>query len=292
LFALLEFVAILSVGGTVLFAVLGWIKQNHPRWRDVSAFVVATGAAYAASFALDLFIGAYVGFYPFSPFTLPVFAWSGIAIALHRLAQFASVSPRWIQLPYLGIGGIAVMAGLMGPHKFNIAVGTPLVLFALFSALLSARSAAQNKNISARHIFPIGQYKLDAPVAGLSDLKEFSATEYSVLGRPFEGETDYDTHPVVFLGRSWHLQLGTVHGRIYKIAPYLLLEDKQDADAAAIESLRYCTAELGNPSEQRSGFFVWDTSDGNVVLQIAELADGFSVSLFLTSRSVSAFKKK
>ena len=96
----------------------------------------------------------------------------------------------------------------------------------------------------------------------------------------------------MFLGRSWQLQLGTVHGKIYKIAPYLLLKDKQDANAAAMESLRYCTAELGKPAEERSGFFVWDASEGNVILQTAESADGFSVSLFLTSRSVKNFKKK
>jgi hypothetical protein len=106
----------------------------------------------------------------------------------------------------------------------------------------------------------------------------------------FEGETDYDMPPVIFLGRSWQLQLGTVHGKIYKIAPFLLLKDKQDADAAAMESLRYCTDELGKPPEQRSGFFVWHASDGNVVLQTAELADGFYVGLFLTSISVKSFK--
>jgi hypothetical protein len=172
----------------------------------------------------------------------------------------------------------------MGPHRYNIAVGTPLILFALLSAFLSDRGS--------RHIFPIGEYKLDMPVAGFPGLKEFSPTEYSVLGRPFDGETDFDAPPVVFLGRSWQLQLGTVHGKIYKIAPYLLLKDKQDANAAAMESLRHCTAKLGKPSEQRSGFFVWDASDGNVVLQTAEVLDGFSVNMFLTSRSARTFTKK
>lgn len=61
--------------------------------------------------------------------------------------------------------------------------------------------------------------------------------------------------PVMFLGRAWQLQLGTVQGKIYKIAPYLLLKDKQDANAVAMESLQYCTAELGRPAEQRIGLF-------------------------------------
>ena len=97
----------------------------------------------------------------------------------------------------------------------------------------------------------------------------------------------------MFLGRAWQLQLGTVDGKIYKIAPYLLLKEKQDANAVAMESLRYCISNLGEPVEQRSAFFVWDALDGNVILQTAELADGFSVStrreiLRMPSRSQSA----
>ena len=167
----MEFAAIVTVGGIILFAVLTWIQQNHPRWRNFSAFVVAAGAAYAASFTLDLFIGASIGFYPFSPFTIPVFTWSGITVALHCLARYASVSPRWIQLPYLGFGGIAAMAGILGPHRFNIAVGTPLILFALFPAFLG--------NKASRHIFPIAEYKLDAPVAGFPDSR--SSLQLSTL---------------------------------------------------------------------------------------------------------------
>jgi hypothetical protein len=289
----LEFVGMIVVVGVALTTVIQWIVRKHPRWRGPSAFVVAFGAAYAASLALDVFIGAFVGFYPFTPFTPPVWTWSGIAIALHSLARFASGGPsRWIQLPYLGIGGFAAMTGFLGPHKHSIAVGAPLILFALCSAFFSERATAQNKNVSARHIFPVGKYKLDAPVAGLSDLKEFSPTEYSALRHTFEGETVYDTPPVIFLGRSWQLQLGTVHGKIYKIASYLLLKDKQDANAAAMESLRYCTAELGKPVERGSGLFVWHASDGNVVLQTGELADDFCVNIFLTSKSVMTFKQK
>lgn len=135
--AFLEFVAIVIAGGITLSAALSWMKQKHPRWRDCAAFVVAGGAAYAASFALDMFIGAYVRVYSFSPFTIPVFTWSGIAVALHRFARSASVTRRWMILPYLAIGGIAMMTGFLGPHKYNIAVGAPLVLFALFSFLSS-----------------------------------------------------------------------------------------------------------------------------------------------------------
>jgi hypothetical protein len=192
-------------------------------------------------------------------------------------------------LPYLGIGGLAVIAGFLGPHRYSIAVGSPLILFAFFCVLSTGTSTAQK---NSRHIFSIGEYKLDGPVAGFSGLEEFSPTEYSILGRPFEGETNYNAPPVTFLGRSWELQLATVDGNIYKIAPSLFLKRKQDADAVVLESLRYCTAELGKPTEKWTGFFIWHAADGNVVLQTAEVADGVSVSLFLTSRSVRNFKRK
>lgn len=170
------------------------------------------------------------------------------------------------------------------PHWYSIVVGTPFILFAMF--------AGRSSDASADRIFPIGDYKLDEPVVGLSGLKEFTPTEYSVMGRRFEGETDYDAPSVMFLGRSWQLQLGTVHGKIYKIAPYLKLREKQDASTVAMECLRYCTVKLGKPAEQRTGFFVWDARDGNAILQTAELADGFGVSIFLTSSSVKNFKRK
>jgi hypothetical protein len=290
--AFLEFVAIVLLGVVALSAVLGWIKQAHPRWRDLAAFMVAAGAAYSGSFALDMSIGAFLGYYSFSPLTLPVFAWSGIAIALHCFARSASVRGLWIALPYLGFGGLAVSTGLLGPHKFNIAVGMPLIVFAIFSLLLGSKSAAQNGSTSASHIFPVGEYKLDAQVPNLPNLKEFTRAEYSVLGRPFEGETDYDAPPVIFLEYSWQLQLGTVKGKIYKIAPYLRFTDKQDANAVAMTILTYCTGAFGKPTDQRTGFFVWDTIDGNVILQTGEIADEFYVNLFLTSKSVRSFKRK
>jgi hypothetical protein len=113
-----------------------------------------------------------------------------------------------------------------------------------------------------------------------------------VIGRPFEGETDYDAPPVLFLEHSWQLQLGTVKGKIFKIAPYLQFTDKEAANEVAMKTLTYCTEEFGKPTEQRTGFFVWDAADGNVILQTGEIGDGFFVNLFLTSGLVKSFKRK
>jgi hypothetical protein len=53
-----------------------------------------------------------------------------------------------------------------------------------------------------------------------------------------------------------------------------------------MEALQYCNERLGSLSEQTSGFFVWDTNDGNVVLQTTESPDAFLVAMFLTSASI------
>jgi hypothetical protein len=140
--------------------------------------------------------------------------------------------------------------------------------------------------------FPIGKYKLDASVDGVAGLVEFSATEYATMGRQFESERDYNGPPVTFLSRQWKLMLGTVQGKIYKIAPYLELKTKQEANPIAMETLRYCMEHLGEPSSQKTGLFIWDTTDGNVIFQTAEAADGLAISLFITSRATRNFKRR
>jgi len=140
--------------------------------------------------------------------------------------------------------------------------------------------------------FPIGKYRIDASVDGLADLVEFSATEYAIMGRRFEGERNYNAPEVIFLGRQWKLLLGTVQGNIYKIAPYLELKTKQEANPIAMVTLRYCTEQLGKPSSQKTGLFIWDTIDGNVILQTADSADGLAINLFITSRAVQNFKPR
>ena len=138
--------------------------------------------------------------------------------------------------------------------------------------------------------FPVGIYKLDAPITGLTGLVEFSPSEYATMGRVFEGERNFNAPRVDFLGKQWKVMLQTVNGQICKIAPFLLLASKQEANPIAMETLNYCTQKLGKPSEQRTGFFVWDTTDGNVILQTDWITDGWSIAFFLTSKSVSNFK--
>lgn len=61
------------------------------------------------------------------------------------------------------------------------------------------------------------------------------------------------------------------------------LGHEQVATPFAMQALQYCKERLGSPSEQKTGLFVWDTKDGNVVMQTTAAADGFLIAIFLTS---------
>jgi hypothetical protein len=142
-----------------------------------------------------------------------------------------------------------------------------------------------------RASFPIGDYRLDASIGGMSRIVEFSASQYATMGRVFEGERNFNAPAINFLGQRWPVMLQTVNGQICKIAINLLLRTKQGANPVAMNILNYCVEKLGKPTEQRTGLFIWDTTDGNVVLQTGDTADGLAIGLFLTSRSIRNFKR-
>jgi hypothetical protein len=111
-------------------------------------------------------------------------------------------------------------------------------------------------------------------------------------GRVFEGERNYNAPAIsVFGDKKWDVMLQTVNGFISKIAINVVLSAEREANQVALRLLGYCIKELGKPNEQRTGFFIWDTTDGNVILQTGETADGLAVALFLTSKSIQNFKK-
>lgn len=139
--------------------------------------------------------------------------------------------------------------------------------------------------------FSIDKYHLNAQLEEISGLVEFSNSEYETMGRQFEGEKNYNAPPVIFLERPWKLMLGTVRDKIYKIAIYQLIETKKEANPIAMEILQYCVEKLDKPSVQKTGLFIWDTTDGNVIFQTAETADGLGINLFITSNSVRNFKR-
>lgn len=146
------------------------------------------------------------------------------------------------------------------------------------------------KSKPSRPAFAIGTYSLNQTVPS-AGLREFSEAEYTTMGRQFKGEQNFNAPTVQFLGYSWKLQLGTVASRVYKIASYLSFPSKQAANPAAMAALQYCTEQLGKPTSQETGLFIWDTTDGNVILSTADTAEGLNINLFLTSNAVKHFER-
>ncbi len=254
------------------------------------SLAIAAGAAYAFSFAIDLLIGGLIGVYPNTVF-LPVVTWSVISGVL-LLAARAVVAGRlrWLSLPYVLFGTLAVLGALASTHLYSLGVAGLLYV----QALLIWKSQPA-KDLDAKgpvHAsFPIGSCHLDAPVDSVAGLREFSSNEYAIMGRQFQGEINYNAPPVEFLGKQWSLMVGAVNGTIYKIALFLEAQSKAEANPVAMATLQYCTKMLGKPASQNTGLFVWDTSDGNTILQTAETPYGLAINLFLTSRSVQDLRR-
>ena len=138
--------------------------------------------------------------------------------------------------------------------------------------------------------FDFGKFQLDEKLDDLTGLVEFSPEKYAIMIRRFKGEKNYDAPPINFLGRPWQLMLSTVHGQICKVAIDICLSNEREATPIATEALQYCKERLGSPTEQKTGLFVWDTKDGNVVLQTTEGAEGFLIAIYLTSSAIRKFE--
>ena len=167
-----------------------------------------------------------------------------------------------------------MLSGLLGSHRFNVLVGLPLLVV----AALYARQIAPGGTVRRASSFPIGSYSLGGSIQEIRGLIEFSPQEYALIPKEFEGGANYNVPPVTFLGRPWRMSLGTVNGRIYKIAPYLKLKSKLEANKVAMATMQFCIEKLGKPAEQKTGLFIWDTTDGNVILQTAETAEGLGLA--------------
>lgn len=127
------------------------------------------------------------------------------------------------------------------------------------------------------------------PVEGVTGLREFSQAEYAIYGRRFAGEKNYNAPSLDFLERRWNVALGTVAGKVYKIAFSFESDSKNTVIEVSTDVMHYCQQRLGTPSEQQETVYIWDTTDGNVVLQFGKGGSTYQISLFQTSRSVRTF---
>jgi hypothetical protein len=139
--------------------------------------------------------------------------------------------------------------------------------------------------------FPIGPYRLDMEIAGLSGLRELSKIEYRAVTRQFKGERIYHALDVDFLDYHWELMISVVNGKVYKIAAYIETQDKDLANSAAMNTFIYCKNQIGEPNKQRNEMFIWKTIDGDIALQTTQAPEGFGINLFLTSHAIRDFSR-
>jgi hypothetical protein len=139
--------------------------------------------------------------------------------------------------------------------------------------------------------FPIGPYRLDMQIVGLSGLREFTKIEYRGVTRQFKGERIYFAPDAEYLGYHWKMMLNVVNGMVYKITAYIETKDKDLANSAAMNTFIYCKNQIGEPNKQRNEMFIWKTIDGDIALQTTQAPEGFGINLFLTSHAIRDFSR-
>ncbi|MHB8346136.1 MAG: hypothetical protein ACYDHM_02950 [Acidiferrobacterales bacterium] len=273
----------LIFGGVLVTGVAVWVSTKSSLLRNIVAFCLAGVSAYSIGFVLDMHRLAAAGTIPPSNVVWPTFTWLAIAFAC-LVAAFQTGGSRYmLAIPFLINAVLALLfASSMDEVIF---VATPLCLASVAIFLYRRRKVATHAS------FLIDRYRLDAPVDELTGLIEFSPTEYAAMGRQFEDEKNYNATPVSLLGHSWNVKLQTVRGQICKIVLHLVFPGKHEANPVAMQMLRYCTDQLGKPAEQKTGLFLWRTTDGNIILETSDSAEGPVIGLFLTSRSIRGFKR-
>ena len=178
--------------------------------------------------------------------------------------------------------------------RSTLSIAVALCVLGSASSLTMWAQNTQNRKTTMKSSasLPIGKYRLDMSSDGLTGLTEFSETEYSIYGRNFVGEKNFHAPSVELVNRNWKVDLGTVNGKIYKIAFYFESENKSTVIDASTDLMQYCQQRLGKPTEQQETIFTWDTADGNVVMQLGKVGTTYMINLFETSRAIRSFLLK
>jgi len=139
--------------------------------------------------------------------------------------------------------------------------------------------------------FRFENYGLPFKTTDIKELRELSQQEYTFFPRFFKGEIIYHVTPIRFLCREWELMVSAVQGKIYKWAASLEVKRDEDYNSIGNEVIEYCIAWLGEPTEEKLGYFFWNTPDGNVILQLKNMVDWYDISIFITSGEISKLEK-
>jgi hypothetical protein len=257
----------------------------------VIAILLACISAYSLSFALDMLIGGLVGVYPATAF-LPVVTWSGLCAVTLLAALKLNGLKSGLWVPFCVFGAVAIIGGIIGTHRYNLSVGgLVLVQAVLIGAAKRKRrmtGTTQERGgpkIRKGHAPTIGPYHLDMNLADLSKLVELTPVEKRALNIAveFKNERIYHAQPAEFAGASWDIVLGAVDGRVYKVSALLAFDSREQRNGPRRNLDGLLQTTLGTPATATATVIIWDTVDGNVVMNDGEVGGVFGLVLTLTS---------
>jgi hypothetical protein len=134
--------------------------------------------------------------------------------------------------------------------------------------------------------FELGGYSLEMHPSSLGNLTELTEGEYLHFPRQLRGEAIYHAPPTEFLGYRWDMMIGMVDGEIYKLGASVEVDDQEQAVELIQSVFKACEVQLGTPTQEEQGLFVWDTNDGNVILQTASVTGTVAINIYATSKDI------
>jgi hypothetical protein len=103
--------------------------------------LLAAGAAYAFSFAVDLLLGGLAGVYPATAY-VAVVTWSFMATVAPFVAYKSAAGSRWLALPFAVFGALALLGAVLGAHPHSYGVAGLLLIQALIVWRLAPKAAS------------------------------------------------------------------------------------------------------------------------------------------------------
>ena len=107
--------------------------------RGITTFILAAISAYTFSFSLDLLFGAMGGVYPSTAY-LPVVTWSLISALLLIIDLKIKRRKLYIWFPFVLVGLLAILGGIVGSHPHNYLVGVVLLAEAAIIVMFTANT--------------------------------------------------------------------------------------------------------------------------------------------------------
>ncbi len=140
----------------------------------------------------------------------------------------------------------------------------------------------------------IGHYFLTQEIDCAQGLKEFSDEEYYLaenfgMKRILEDEKMFNGISAVFASIPWETTtIGSTKGKIYKICLQLNSTNKKNAKKVLNTVVKFINKEIGRYNEHRflSDKYIWDTTEGNIILYRMSKFNIHSVNIFLTSNII------